>query len=224
MSTIRPTKFDPGVFLAKAGRGRGVNLKRTQVFFSQGDAAESVFYLQSGRVKLTVVSKSGKEATISLLHAGDFVGVESLASRSEVRIASATAVSDCTALKIDRAAMIRVMHEERDFSDQLLEFLLARNMRTQADLVDQLFNSSEQRLARLLLLLAEDGKPGAAEDLVPPITQQSLAEMIGTTRSRVSLFMNRFRKLGFIEYEGRIRVHKSLINVVLRDQLPGNIA
>jgi CRP-like cAMP-binding protein len=193
-----------------------------RVFFSQGDAADSVFYLQSGRVKLAVVSKSGKEATISLLRAGDFVGVESLASSSELRIASAIAVSDCTAVKMDRAAMIRVMREERGFSDQLLEFLLARNMRTQADLVDQLFNRSEQRLARILLLLAEDGEPGEAEYLLPPITQQALAEMIGTTRSRVSLFMNHFRELGFIEYEGRIRVHKSLINVVLRDQLPVN--
>lgn len=181
-----------------------------------------MFYLQSGRVKLAVVSKSGKEATISLLRAGDFVGVESLASSSELRIASAIAVSDCTAVKMDRAAIIRVMREERGFSDQLLEFLLARNMRTQADLVDQLFNRSEQRLARILLLLAEDGEPGEAEYLLPPITQQSLAEMIGTTRSRVSLFMNHFRELGFIEYEGRIRVHKSLINVVLRDQLPVN--
>ena len=198
MSTIRPTRFDPAVFLAKAGLGRSVNLKRTQVFFSQGDAADCVFYLESGRVKLAVVSKSGREATISLLHAGDFVGVEALAGSSELRIASAIAVSDCTALKMDRAAMTRLMCEERQFSDRLLEFLLARNMRTQADLVDQLFNSSEQRLARILLLMAEDGEPGEAEYLVPPITQQSLAEMIGTTRSRVSLFMNRFRELGFI--------------------------
>ena len=173
-------------------------------------------------MKVALVSKSGREATISLLHAGDFVGVEALASSSELRIASAIAVSDCTALKMDRAAMTRLMCEERGFSDQVLEFLLARNARTQADLVDQLFNRSEQRLARILLLLAENGEPSEAQYLVPPITQQSLAEMIGTTRSRVSLFMNRFRELGFIQYEGRIRVHKSLINVVLWDQLPGN--
>jgi CRP-like cAMP-binding protein len=205
--------------LANAGLGRNiVKLKRNQVFFSQGDAAGSVFYLQSGRVKLTVISKGGKEATISLLGAGDFIGVESLASRDELRTATAAAISDCTALKMDRGVMIRVMHEERDFSDRFLEFLLARNMRSQADLVDQLFNSSEKRLARILLLMAEDGKPGETQSLIPEVTQETLAEMIGTTRSRVSLFMNRFRKLGFVEYNDRIRVHKSLLNVVLRDQ------
>jgi CRP-like cAMP-binding protein len=219
MTTIRTSKFDPGVLLANAGLGRNiVKLKRNQVFFSQGDAAGSVFYLQSGRVKLTVISKGGKEATISLLGAGDFIGVESLASRDELRTATAAAISDCTALKMDRGVMIRVMHEERDFSDRFLEFLLARNMRSQADLVDQLFNSSEKRLARILLLMAEDGKPGETQSLIPEVTQETLAEMIGTTRSRVSLFMNRFRKLGFVEYNDRIRVHKSLLNVVLRDQ------
>lgn len=197
-------------------------MKPKHVLFSQGDAADSVFYLQSGRVKLTVISKSGKEATIALLKAGDFVGEESLARRDELRTATAAAISDCTALKIDREAMIRVMHEEHAFSDLFLEFLLARSMRTQADLVDQLFNSSEKRLARILLLMAEYGKPAEPETYIPRITQETLAEMVGTTRARVSFFMNRFRKLGFVEYNGRIRVHKSLLNVVLRDQLPGN--
>ncbi|MGH9616343.1 MAG: Crp/Fnr family transcriptional regulator [Acidobacteriaceae bacterium] len=176
---------------------------------------------QSGRARITVVSANGKEATITLLSAGDFVGEESLASVGGLRMATATAITSCIALKIDRAEMIRVMHEEQGFSDLFLKFLLARSMRTQADLVDQLFNSSEKRLARILLLMAEFGKPGEPETLIPKITQEALAEMIGTTRSRVSFFMNRFRKLGFIEYNGRIRVHKSLLNVILHDQLPG---
>jgi CRP-like cAMP-binding protein len=191
-----------------------------EAFFSQGHLANSIFYLQKGRAKLTVVSKNGKEATITLLSAGDFVGEESLASGAGQRLASATAITACTALKIEREEMIRVMHQEHAFSDLFLKFLLARSMRTQADLVDQLFNSSEKRLARILLLMAEFGMPGEPEPLIPPITQETLAEMIGTTRSRVSFFMNRFRKLGLIEYNGRIRVHKTLLNVVLHDQLP----
>ncbi|MGO8720223.1 MAG: Crp/Fnr family transcriptional regulator [Acidobacteriaceae bacterium] len=195
-------------------------MKAKQDFFSQGGRADSIFYLQKGRARLSVVSTSGKEATITLFSAGDFVGEESLASVGGLRLATATAITACTALKIDRAEMVRVMHEEHTFSDLFLKFLLARSMRTQADLVDQLFNSSEKRLARILLLMAEFGKPGEPEMLIPPITQETLAEMIGTTRSRVSYFMNRFRKLGFIEYNGRIRVHKSLLNVVLHDQLP----
>ncbi len=195
-------------------------MKPKQAFFTQGDPADSVFYLQSGRARLTVVSQSGKEATITLLSAGDFVGEESLASVPGMRLATATAVNICSALKIGRDEMIRVMHEEPAFSDMFLKFLLARSMRTQADLVDQLFNSSEKRLARILLLMAEFGKPGEPETFIPPITQETLAEMIGTTRSRVSFFMNRFRKLGFIDYNGRIQVHKSLLNVVLLDQFP----
>ena len=167
-----------------------------------------------------MVSQNGKEATITLLSAGDFVGEESLAAVPGLRLATATAINTCTALKIGREEMIRVMHEEHAFSDLFLKFLLARSMRTQADLVDQLFNSSEKRLARILLLMAEFGKPGEPETFIPPITQETLAEMIGTTRSRVSFFMNRFRKLGFIDYNGRIQVHKSLLNVVLLDQLP----
>ena len=215
--------FDPAVFLAHAGLARRiVDLKPKDTFFCQGDQADSVFYLQRGRAKLTVVSQNGKEATITLLSAGDFVGEESLAALPGPRLATATAVNTCTALMIGRNEMVRVMREEHAFSDLFLRFLLARSMRTQADLVDQLFNSSERRLARILLLMAEFGKPGEPETFIPPVTQETLAEMIGTTRSRVSFFMNRFRKLGFIDYNGRIQVHKSLLNVVLLDQLPGH--
>ena len=214
------TTFDCAAFLAHAGLGRRiVEVKPKQTFFSQGDPADSVFYLQKGRAKLTVVSENGREATIALLSAGDFIGEETLAAVPGLRLATATAGTTCTALVIGRDEMIRVMHEEHSFSDMFLSFLLARSMRTQADLVDQLFNSSEKRLARILLLMAEFGKPGEVETLIPPITQEALAEMIGTTRSRVSFFMNRFRKLGFIDYDGRIRVNKSLLNVVLLDQL-----
>ena len=214
----RETAFDAGVFLEKAGLGRKiVELKSRGAFFSQGSPADSIFYLQKGRAKLTVVSKNGKEATITLISPGDFVGEESIAGAVGLRLATATAITACTALKIERGEIIRVLHEEHTFSDLFLKFLLARSMRTQADLVDQLFNSSEKRLARILLLLAEFGKPGDPESLIPQITQETLAEMIGTTRSRVSFFMNRFRKLGFIEYNGRIRVHRSLLNVVLHD-------
>jgi len=192
-------------------------LRPKQVLFAQGSRAESVFYIQSGRARLTVVSNSGKEATITLLAAGDFVGEESIATSSALRFATATAITACAALEIDRVEMIRVMHEEHAFSDLFVAFLLARSMRSQADLIDQLFNNSEKRLARILLLMAEFGQPGESATLLPKITQETLAEMIGTTRSRVSFFMNRFRKLGFIEYNGRIRVHKSLLNVVLKD-------
>jgi len=218
MSTTHDEPFDLAAFLANAGLGRKIlAFKPRAAIFSQGSSADCVFYLQTGRVKLTVVSKSGKEATITLLGAGDFVGEESMAGAVGLRMASATAVTACTALKIERAEMIRVMHEEHTFSDMFVKFLLARSMRTQADLVDQLFNSSEKRLARILLLMAEFGKPGEPEMLIPKISQETLAEMIGTTRSRVSFFMNRFRKLGFVEYNGRIRVHKSLLNVILHD-------
>jgi CRP-like cAMP-binding protein len=213
--------FDPAAFLSSAGLGRRiVELQSKEIFFSQGDPADSIFYLQNGRAKLTVVSQFGKEATITLLSAGDFVGEESLATVAGLRLSTATAVNTCTALKIGKDEMIRVMHEQHALSDLFLAFLLARSMRTQADLVDQLFNSSEKRLARILLLMAEFGKPGSPNTFIPPITQETLADMIGTTRSRVSFFMNRFRKLGFISYNGRIQVHKSLLNVVLLDQLP----
>jgi len=225
MADLMTTPFDVAAFLAKAGLGRRVvQFAPKEAFFSQGDQADSVFYLQKGRAKLTVVSSNGKEATITLLSVGDFVGEESLATVGGRHLSTATAITACTALKIEREEMVRVMHEEHAFSDLFLKFLLARSMRTQADLVDQLFNSSEKRLARILLLMAEFGMPGEPEPLIPPITQETLAEMIGTTRSRVSFFMNRFRKLGLIEYNGRIRVHKTLLNVVLHDELPGQNA
>jgi CRP/FNR family cyclic AMP-dependent transcriptional regulator len=220
VTTQEHPAFDPERFLASAGLGRRIiQLKAKETFFSQGNQADSIFYLQKGRAKLTVVSAAGKEATITLLTAGEFVGEESIAGAMGHRLATATAIIPCTALKIEREEMIRVMHEEHAFSDLFLKFLLARGMRTQADLVDQLFNSSEKRLARILLLMAEFGKPCEPESLIPKITQETLAEMIGTTRSRVSFFMNRFRRLGFISYNGRIQVHKSLLNVVLHDQL-----
>jgi CRP/FNR family cyclic AMP-dependent transcriptional regulator len=213
--------FDATAFLNKAGPGRRiVQLKPKETFFSQGNRADSIFYIQKGSAKLTVVSMNGKEATITILAVGDFAGEESLAAIDGVRMATATAITRCTALKIERQEMARVMHEEHALSDLFLKFLLARSMRAQADLIDQLFNSSEKRLARTLLLMAKFGKPGEPEPLLPQITQETLAEMIGTTRSRVSFFMNSFRKMGFIEYNGRIRVHKSLLNVVLHDQLP----
>ena len=216
-------KFDVAAFLGHAGLGRRiVEIKEKENFFSQGDPADCVFYLQSGRVRLTVVSQSGKEATITLLSTGDFVGESALAGVPGLRLCSATAITRCIALKIAREEMIRVMHQEHEFSDMFLKFLLDRSMRTQADLVDQLFNSSEKRLARILLLMAEFGEPGEPQKYLPPITQETLAEMIGTTRSRVSFFMNRFRALGLISYNGRIQVHKALLNVVLLDQLPGH--
>jgi CRP/FNR family cyclic AMP-dependent transcriptional regulator len=213
--------FDAAAFLMSAGLGRKiVHLAPRQPFFSQGDPADSIFYLQKGRAKVTVVSQAGKEATITLLSAGDFVGEGALVAVPGLRLSTATAMTACTVLKITREEMARVMYEERDFSDLFLKFLLARSTRIQADIVDQLFNSSEKRLARILLLMAEFGKPGEPEQYIPQISQETLADMIGTTRSRVSFFMNRFRKLGFIEYNGRIRVHQSLLNVVLHDHLP----
>jgi len=211
--------FDPAAFLANAGLGRRiVHLQPKEAFFSQGSLCDTVFYLQKGRVRLTIVSAAGKEATITLLAPGDFLGEECVAGLVGPRLATATAMTACTALKIDRAEMIRVLHDESKFSDLFLAFLLARSMRTQADLVDQLFNSSEKRLARILLLMAEFGQPGKEKTLIPPITQETLADIIGTTRSRVSFLMNRFRKLGFITYNGRIEVNKSLLNVILYDR------
>jgi CRP/FNR family cyclic AMP-dependent transcriptional regulator len=217
--------FDTVAYLTHAGLGRRiVQLEPKQRLYSQGDSADSIFYLQSGKAQVTVVSQSGKEATIATLTAGEFVGEESLTAINGFRLATATAVIACTALEISREEMIRVMHEEHEFSDLFLRFLLQRSMRIQADLVDQLFNSSEKRLARILLLMAEFGKPGEPQQSIPKISQEALAEMIGATRSRVSYFMNRFRKLGFIDYNGgQIKVHKSLLDVVLHDQLPGTI-
>ena len=219
MVELEKPRFDTAAFLASAGLGkRIIQLAPKEAFFSQGDPADSVFYLQKGRAKVTVVSPAGKEATIALLSAGDFVGEEALAAMVGLRLATATAVTSCTTLRISREEMIHVMHLEHSFSDLFLKVILERSMRIQADLVDQLFNSSEKRLARILLLMAEFGKPGEAEQFIPKISQETLAEMVGTTRSRVSFFMNRFRKLGFIEYNGRIKVHKSLLDVVLHQQ------
>ena len=221
MAGTRKTEFDPARYLAAAGVARKViSVKAKHVFFSQGGHANTIFYLESGRAKLTVVSTRGKEATVTMLSAGDFIGEESLAGASGLRIATAIAMTSCTALKLDREDMVRLLHEKHEFSDLFLKFVLLRGVRTQEDLIDQLFNNSEKRLARTLLLMAEFGKPGEPETMIPPITQEALANMIGTTRSRVSRFMNRFRKMGFIHYNGRIHVHKSLLNVVLHDQLP----
>jgi CRP-like cAMP-binding protein len=214
--------FDLATFLEESGVGqRVVQLKPKHIFFSQGSSADSIFYLRTGHAKLTVVSERGKEATISLLAPGDFIGEESIAAIPGLRMATATAVTACTALRIGRDEMTRVIHEEPGFSNIFLKFLLARAMRNQADMVDQLFNNSEKRLARILLLMAEFGQPDEPESLIPRITQETLAEMIGTTRARVSFFMNRFRQHGFIEYNGRIRVHKSLVNVILHDRSSG---
>jgi CRP-like cAMP-binding protein len=225
MKAVKKAAFNSGAFLASAGMGREiVELKANETFFRQGDSTDSVFYIQKGRAQLTVLSERGKEATITLLTSGDFVGEECVAAIPGRRLATATALHECTALKISRAEMIHVMHDEPLFADLFMKYLLARSMRTQADLIDQLFNSSEKRLARILLLMAEFGKPGGPETFIPPITQQTLADMIGTTRSRVSFFMNRFRKLGFISYNGRIQVHKSLLNIVLLDQFPDHNA
>jgi CRP/FNR family cyclic AMP-dependent transcriptional regulator len=217
--------FSVEAFLANAGLGRRiVQITPRDAFFSQGDLADAVFYLQKGRAKVTVVSQGGKEATIAIVSSGQFVGEGALAAVPGLRLSTARAITTCTALKIARSEMIRVVHEEHDFSDRFLKFLVERSMRIQADLVDHLFNSSEKRLARILLLMAEFGKPGQESEFIPKISQETLAEMIGTTRSRVSFFMNRFRKLGFIEYSGRIRVHKSLLNVILLDHVQGNDA
>jgi len=209
--------FDPRKFLATVGDGKQVlSLARKQTIFTQGDAADAVFYIQEGKIRLTVVSKSGKEATLGILNVGEFFGEGSLAGQP-LRMGSATAMTACTLLRIDKKSMMHALQHEHKFSDVFVTYLLARNIRYEEDLVDQLFNSSERRLARLLLLLARFGKEGAPT-VIPKISQETLAEMIGTTRSRVSFFMNRFRELGFVEYgENGIQVHSSLLNVILHD-------
>jgi CRP/FNR family cyclic AMP-dependent transcriptional regulator len=210
--------FDPKKFLATIGSGRKVvAVPKKQTVFAQGDPADAVFYIQEGKVRLTVVSKVGKEATLGILSEGDFFGEGGLAGQS-LRMGSATAMTDCELLRIDKKAMMLALHREHTFSDLFVAYLLARNIRYEEDLVDQLFNSSEKRLARLLLLLAHFGKEGVPETVIPKISQETLAEMIGTTRSRVSFFMNRFRDLGFLDYGGSgLQVHSSLLNVVLHD-------
>jgi CRP/FNR family transcriptional regulator, cyclic AMP receptor protein len=210
--------FDPKKFLATIGEGRkAVTFPKKETIFVQGDAADAVFYIQEGKVRLTVVSKVGKEATLGILGERQFFGEGSLAGQA-LRMGSATAMTDCELLRIDKKAMMLALHREHTFSDLFVAYLLARNIRYEEDLVDQLFNSSEKRLARLLLLLAHFGKEGAPETVIPKISQETLAEMIGTTRSRVSFFMNRFRELGFLDYgESGLKVHSSLLNIVLHD-------
>jgi CRP/FNR family transcriptional regulator, cyclic AMP receptor protein len=218
---LKPTKaskFRPQDFLSKAGTGRTIKeIKKGKVVFAQGQAGDAVFYLQKGRVRLSVVSTQGKEATVALLTPGHFLGEECVTSPSMIRMASAVALSDCTLLRIERKEMIRVVHEEHAFSDVFVDYLIVRNSRIQADLVDQLFNSSEKRLARTLLQLANFGKESKPEEVIPKVSQKMLAEMIGCTRSRVSFFMNRFRRLGFIDYNGAFHIHSSLLSVLLHD-------
>jgi CRP/FNR family cyclic AMP-dependent transcriptional regulator len=211
-------EFDPNTFLATIGDGRKIlAVPKKQSIFTQGDTADAVFYIRTGKVKLTVVSNAGKEATIGILKEGDFFGEGALAGQM-VRMGSATAMTDCEVLRVNKKAMMEAVHGEHAFSDLFVAYLLARNIRYEEELVDQLFNSSEKRLARVLLLLAHFGKEGIPETVIPKISQETLTEMIGTTRSRVSFFMNRFRKLGFIHYNGGLQVHSSLLNVVLYDQ------
>ncbi len=210
--------FDTKTFLARVGNGRSVGkFHKGQVVFSQGDAGDAVFYIQKGKAKLTVVSEQGKEAVIAILGTDEFFGEGCLAGQAH-RIATVTTMTDAVIARLEKSAIIKVIHEEPAFSEVFIAHLLGRGIRVEADLVDQLFNSSEKRLARLLLLLANFGKDGAPEPVIPKISQETLAEMIGTTRSRVSFFMNKFRKLGFIEYNGGIEVHSSLLNMVLHDQ------
>jgi CRP-like cAMP-binding protein len=210
--------FDPSSFLSQAGLGRKISeFKKGQTIFSQGDPAETVLYIQSGQVKLQVISSGGKEAIIALLGAKDFLGEECVASGQPLRMATAVSMTDGTLLQIEKHEMIRSLHENHALSDIFVAYLLSRNSRVQADLIDQLFNSSEKRLARALLLLAQFGKEGAPETVIPKISQEALAEMVGTTRSRINYFMNRFRKLGYIEYNGKLTVHSSLLGVVLHD-------
>jgi CRP-like cAMP-binding protein len=210
--------FDPKSFLAKIGEGRSIaNYRKDQTVFLQGDSADAVFYIQKGKVKVTVVSEQGKEAIVAFLGADEFFGEACLAGQAQ-RIATVTAIADSIIMRLEKAALVNVIHREPAFSEMFIAYLLARTIRVESDLVDQLFNSSEKRLARLLLLLANFGKEGKPEPIIAKISQETLAEMIGTTRSRVSFFMNRFRKLGFIEYNGNIEVHSSLLNVILHDQ------
>jgi CRP-like cAMP-binding protein len=194
-----------------------VDLKKGQTVFSQGEPAETVFYIQSGQIKLSVISSGGKEATIAMLGTKDFLGEECVANAQPLRLATAVSLTEGVVLEIDKREMIRALHEHHALSDIFVSYLLSRNIRVQADLVDQLFNSSEKRLARALLLLAQFGKEGAPQTVIPKISQETLAEMVGTTRSRINFFMNRFRKLGFIEYNGKLTVHSSLLGVVLHD-------
>jgi CRP/FNR family cyclic AMP-dependent transcriptional regulator len=220
--TKKKREFDPKKFLATIGNGRTiVPIRKKQTIYAQGAACDAVFYIQKGKVRLAVVSESGKEATIGILTAGDFFGEGGLAGQP-LRMGSATAMTDCELMRIDKKAMMLALHKEHTLSDMFVAYLLGRNIRYEEDLVDQLFNSSEKRLARILLLLARFGKEGVPETVIPKISQETLAEMVGTTRSRVSFFMNRFRKLGFIHYNGGLQVHSSLLNIILHDSPDGD--
>ena len=217
LPSINQKTFDPQAFLASIGQGRRIlEFRKKGSIYVQGEPADAIFYLQKGKVKLTVVSQQGKEAIIGLLGPGDFFGEGSIAGQP-LRMSTALAMTDCSVVRIEKKVMMQVLHQQHAFSDLFVAYLLARNIRYEEDLVDQLFNSSEKRLARILLLLARFGKEGKPETVIPAITQETLAEMVGTTRSRVNFFMNRFRKLGFIEYNGAMEVHSSLLNVVLHD-------
>jgi CRP/FNR family cyclic AMP-dependent transcriptional regulator len=218
MASKQPPRFNPKLFLTQVGSGRTTLQCRTnQIVFSQGDAADAVFFIQEGQVKLSVLSQQGKEAVVAVLGRGNFFGEECLVAGQLVCMATATSLGNSTLVRIDKQAMIDVLRNEPTFSELFLTHLLYRNIRTQEDLVDQLFNSSEKRLARILLLLAHFGKEGKPEPMIAKLSQETLAEMIGTTRSRVSFFMNKLRKLGFLDYNGGIHVHSSLLNVVLHD-------
>jgi CRP-like cAMP-binding protein len=209
--------FDPDTFLSTIGEGRrSLHISKKQTVFAQGDATDAVFYIQKGKIKLTVLSINGKEATTGILGDGDFFGEGCLAGQP-LRIGSASAITNCDLLRIDKKAMMQALHREHKLSDMFVAYLLARNIRYEEDLIDQLFNSSEKRLARILLLLAHFGKEGVPECILPEISQTTLAEMVGTTRPRVNFFLNRFRKLGFIHYDGGLQVHSSLLNIVLHD-------
>jgi CRP/FNR family cyclic AMP-dependent transcriptional regulator len=217
MATKPKRQFDPRVFLAKADGGRTISIyRKDQVVFSQGDPADAVFYILQGKVKITVVSEQGKEAVVAVLSANEFCGEGTLAGQPR-RMSTASAMTECEVMRLEKAAILRVLHEQPAFSEMFVSHLLARSIRIEEDLVDQLFNSSEKRLARALLLLANFGKEGRPEPIIAKISQETLAEMIGTTRSRVSFFMNKFRKLGLISYNGHLEVHTSLLGVVLAE-------
>jgi CRP/FNR family transcriptional regulator, cyclic AMP receptor protein len=225
MANTHEGTFDTDTYLSTTGPGRKIiHLEKKQVFPSNGDPADSLFYIQSGRAKVTVVSKTGKEATVTLIAPGDFFGEECLAGSDERRTTSATAITACAVLEISAGELTRVLHDENAFSYRFVQFIALRSTRTQADLIDQLFNNSERRLARTLLLMAEHSNSHGPLKQIHPVTQETLAEMIGTTRSRVSFFMNRFRSLGYINYDGRIQVHTSRLNTVLRDRSPEQYA
>src|ERR1700686_803397 len=217
MKRKRKLSFDPKRFLAKVGEGKTISkYRKDQIVFSQGQVADAVFYIQQGEIKLTVVSEQGKEAVVAILGPGQFFG-EGCLNGHPLRIATTRAMDECVVTRIEKVTMIATIHSEPEFSELFMSYLLTRNSRIEEDLIDQLFNSSKKRLARFLLLLANFGKEGKPEPIVGKFSQETLAEMIGTTRSRLSFFMNRFRKLGFIEYNGKLEVHNSLLNVVLHD-------